>query len=112
MFLINVTSPMTLFLMALLTALLIFLGQEIKKSSVAVVPLIAHLGFLIMHTIQLLTLSSENSQYGGTLAGCLVVDFMFILVSFFAYLWVDDIEAKSMNKKNLDSSLDWFWKKI
>lgn len=112
MFLINVTSPMTLLLMVILTALLIYLGQEIKKSAIAAIPLIIHLILLIMHTVQLLTLSPQNSHLSGTIAGCLVVDFVFILVSFFAYLWVDDIEAKAMNKKSLDNSLDWFWKKI
>lgn len=112
MFLINVTNLMTLFLVAVVTALLIFLGQEIKKSSVAIIPLIIHLGLLIMHTIQLLTLSTEFSSYRGTLSGCIVVDFLFILASFFAYLWVDDLEAKAMNKQSIDNSLDWFWKKI
>ena len=112
MFLINLTSPMTLILMALMTILLIFLGQEIKKSTIAVVPLIIHLGDLVIHTIQVLTLSSHNLDLRGTLIYCIIIDFVFILISFFSYLWVDDLEAKALNKKNLDSSLDWFWKKI
>lgn len=112
MFIINITSPLTLFLLAVITILLVFLGQEIKKSYVAVLPLLMHLGLLIMHVIQLLTLSAGTSDYSSVLTGCIAIDFVFILVSFFAYLWVDDIEAKATNKKNLDKSLDWFWKKI
>jgi hypothetical protein len=65
-----------------------------------------------MHVIQLLTLSSEYTEYSSVISGCIAIDFVFILVSFFAYLWVDDIEAKDTNKKNIDPSLDWFWKKI
>ena len=112
MFIINVTSPLTLFLVLMATILLIFLGQEIKKSYVAVLPLIAHLALLITHTIQLLTLTSENSYLSTTFTGCLAIDFIFVLISFFAYLWVDDIEAKALGKKSIDNSLDWFWKKV
>lgn len=41
MFIFDLTNPLTLLLVVLATALLIFLGQEIKRSSVAVVPLIS-----------------------------------------------------------------------
>ena len=112
MFFINVTSPLTLILVLLATVLVIFLAQEVKKSSVAILPLVAHLALLITHTIQMLTLPSEYSYLHGSFVGCLAIDFILVLVSFFAYLWVDDIEAKAMNKKSLDNSLDWFWKKI
>ena len=112
MLIFNNTNPLTLFLVAVVTLLLVFLAQEIKKSLIAILPLLGHLGLLIMHTIQALTLSGEFADYSATLAGCIAIDFVFILVSFFAYLWVDDIEAKSTNKKNIDKSLDWFWKKI
>ena len=110
MFIINITSPFTLFLLAVITLLLVFLGQEVKKSYVAIIPLVMHLGLLIMHVIQLLTLSADNSSYSSVLTGCLAIDFVFVLVSFFAYLWVDDIDAKATNKKSIDNSLDWFWK--
>lgn len=109
---INVTSPLTLLLVVMATALLIFLGQEIKKSYVAVLPLIAHLLLLITHTVQLLTLPAEQSFLASTFTGCLAIDFIFILISFFAYLWVDDIEAKATDKKSYDNSLEWFWKKV
>lgn len=112
MFIVNVTSPLTLFLILMATILLIFLGQEIKKSYVAVLPLIGHLSLLITHTIQLLTLTSENSYLSTTFTGCLAIDFIFVLISFFAYLWVDDIEARVLGKKSYDNSLDWFWKKV
>ena len=47
-----------------------------------------------------------------TLSRCIAIDFVFILISFFSYLWVDDIEAKAKNKKSIDNSLDWFWKNV
>ncbi len=35
-----------------------------------------------------------------------------IFISFFGYLWVDDIACKFYKKKNIDNSLDWFWNKV
>ena len=109
---VNVTSPLTLFLVLVATVLLIFLGQEIKKSYVAILPLVAHLGLLISHTIRLLTLPSDYSFLSTTYTGCLAIDFVFILVSFFSYLWIDDIEAKAFGKRSVDGSLEWFWKRV
>lgn len=112
MFIVNVTSPLTLFLVLMATVLLIFLGQEIRKSYVAVLPLVMHLALLIMHTIQLLTLTSDTSYLSTTFTGCLAIDFIFVLISFFAYLWIDDIEARTLGKSSVNDSLDWFWKKV
>ena len=41
MFIFDLTNPLTLLLVVLATTLLIFLGQEVKKSSIAIIPLIS-----------------------------------------------------------------------
>lgn len=110
--LLDVTNPITLFLIVLAVALLIFLGQEVKKSIAVVIPLFAFLALLIFHVIQVVNLSAEYATFSGTLYKCIAVDFLFILITFFSYLWVDDIEAKANNIKSIDNSLDWFWKEI
>ena len=112
MFIFNIASPLTLVLMLVATVLLIFLAQEIKKSYVAAIPLFIYLALLIMHVVQLVTLPNEYAYMIQTLSYCLAIDFVFILVTFFAYLWVDDLEAKKMGKKSIDNSLDWFWKSV
>ena len=112
MFLFDITNPVTLVLMLAASILLFFLSQEIKKSYISAIVLIVYLGILIIHVAQLVTLSEEFRFLSQTLTRCIAVDFGFILVSFFAYLWADDIEAKANNKKSISNSLDWFWKKV
>ena len=112
MFIFDLTNPLTLLLVVLATALLIFLGQEIKRSSIAIIPLIAFLGLLIIHVVQVSTLSEEFSNLAGTIYKCIALDFLFILITFFSYLWVDDLEARKNNIRSIDNSLDWFWKEI
>lgn len=112
MFILNIASPITLLLVVLAVALLIFLGQEEKNSITVAIPLISFLILLVIHVVQVVTLSTEYAYLASTLYKCIAIDFLFILVTFFAYLWVDDLEAKANNIKSIDNSLDWFWKEI
>lgn len=112
MFIFDISNPLTLILMLAATALLIFLAQEVKKSYVAAIMLFVYLIILIVHVAQIATLSEEFRYMITTLSRCIAIDFVFILITFFSYLWVDDIEAKVSGKKSIDNSLDWFWKKV
>ena len=112
MIFVNMSDPLTLLLMLIATILLIFLAQEIKKSYVGAIALFGFLALLVTHVVQITTLSEEYRVLLPVLSKCIAIDFVFILVTFFAYLWVDDLEAKKMGKKSIDNSLDWFWKKV
>lgn len=112
MFILDITNVVTLLLLLLVTVLLIFLSHELKKSYIAAIPLFAFLCLLVMHVIQLMTLSPEYSNMTSTLTWCIILDFAFIFISFISYLWVDDLEAKRLNKKSIDDSLEWFWKEV
>ena len=112
MFILDITNVVTLLLLLLFTILLIFLGRQLKKSYITAIPLFAFLLLLVMHVIQLMTLSAEYSYMSSTLTWCIILDFAFIFITFLSYLWIDDIEAKATNKKSIDDSLDWFWKDV
>ncbi|MEE0866142.1 MAG: hypothetical protein U0L98_05045 [Clostridia bacterium] len=112
MFLFDISNGLTLVLMLAATVLLIFLAQEEKKSFISAIALVGYLVLLIVHVAQVATLGEEYRVMLPTLSRCIAIDFIFILITFFSYLWVDDIEAKATGKKSIDNSLDWFWKKI
>lgn len=108
----DLTNLLTLFLVLLATILFIYLSQEIKRSMVAAIPLFAFLTDLVIHTVQILTLKEEFSYLYSTLCSNLAIDFTFLLVTFLAYLWADEVEAKAFNKKSIDDGLKWLWKKV
>ena len=112
MFLFDISNPLTLLLMLAATVLLIFLSQEVKKSYIGAISLFTYLIILVIHVAQIATLSEEFRYLLPTLSRCIVIDFIFVLITFFSYLWVDDIETKVKGKKSIDNSLDWFWKKV
>ena len=109
----NTADPINIILILAATLLLVYLGKEIKKSRIPLIVLIVHLFIIIMHTVQFVTLSGTASQEViKVLTSSLLVDFGLVMVSFLAYLWVDDIESKIKNTKVVSNSLDWFWKKV
>lgn len=113
MFIVDVSDPITLLLLLAATLLLIFLGKEIKKPHAPAIALVLYLILIIVHSIQFAIIDkvSMEDTY-STLTRCLGVDFIMIFISFFSYLWIDDIACKFYKKKNIDNSLDWFWNKV
>ena len=113
MIIFNVTNPVTMGLLALATALLIFLGKEIKKPYIPAIALIFYLILLIIHSVQIGKIPEVNlDETRAVLLGCLGFDLIMIFLSFFGYLWIDDVSSKFYKKKSVDNSLDWFWNQV
>ena len=98
MFIFDISNILNLLLMLAATILLIFLAQELKKSYIAGIVLFVYLIILIMHAAQLITLPQEYRDMLPILGRCVAIDFVFIFISFFAYLWVDEVMEKCINK--------------
>ncbi len=109
---INFTNPVTLLIATLLFVLVLILSKETKKSAIIAVLLFVFVGLLVAHTILLTTGTDVTEEVRSNLIFTMVIDLVFILISFIGYLWIDDIEAKYKKKKSIDNSLDWFWQKI
>lgn len=113
MYIIDVTNPLTIGLLTIATGLLIFLGKEVKKPQIPAGALIFYLILIVVHSIQLATMSKILlEEFKSTLFWCLSFDLIMIFMTFFGYLWIDDVAAKFYKKKSIDNSLDWFWNKV
>lgn len=110
MFLLNTTQPLTVLLLLAATVLLIFLGKEIKKPIIPAIALTVFLLILLMHSVQLCMPSYE--EYYVTIRYCIAFELVMVFITFFSYLWIDDVASKFYNKKSIDNSLDWFWKQV
>ena len=109
---VNLTDPLTMILCVAAIICAIFLGHETKRAIAPAIALIACVALLIVHTLQLFAFTDAYLAYREALSASLVYDFGLILLTYLAYLWIDDVEAKYRNKKSIDNSLDWFWSKI
>ena len=112
MFFIDISDPWILLVSIFLVVCLIYLGKEAKNAYLPLMSLVVFLILLIMHGIQFLILPVNYEYMASPLAKCMLLDFLLIFITYMAYLWIDDIEAKAKKKKSIDNSLDWFWKNI
>lgn len=110
MYILDLTNPTAMLICLLVTLLSIILGKEFKKSYIPVITLSIFLVSILIHSFQSIVL--VEAYYKTIATKSLAIDAVMILLSYFAYLWVDDIEAKEKNKKSIDNSLEWFWKKV
>lgn len=112
---INFTNPITLLIGVILFVLVSYLGKKTNKSWIVAIMLFAFIALLIYYAVYFLTLN-QNIPELTTIQMALIqtsgITLVFILVSFFMYLWIDDIEAKMGKRKSIDNSMDWFWKNI
>ena len=110
MYILDLTQPSGMLLALSVTVLCIVLGKEFKKSFLPAISLSIFLVLILIHTFQSVVL--VDAYYKAMVTKSLGVDALMIFLSYIAYLWVDDIEAKEKNKKSIDNSLEWFWKKV
>ena len=109
---INLSNPVNALIALVLFVLCVFLSKEIKKSNVTAIMLLAFLTIIAGHGVEHFIIDSSKVELLQTISNCIAVDFVFVFLSFVAYLWMDDVESKERKIKSVDNSLDWFWKKV
>lgn len=109
---INFTNPVTVLIALVLFLLVLFLARHTKKSIIMGVFLFAFLAVITGHVVELSMIVIDDDIVVTAIALCIAVDFVFILLSYLSYLWIDDIESKEMKKRSIDNSLEWFWSKV
>ena len=109
---IDFTNPLTVLVALILFLLVLFLAKHTKRSMIIGIMLFTFLAIITGHTVELTMMGIDESITVSTIATCITVDFVFILLSFLSYLWIDELEAKEMKKRSIDNSLDWFWSKV
>lgn len=109
--LINFTDPFTSLVALSIFLLTLFLSRELKRKWPMMLVLFAILLIACTNTVEYF-MAHGNALYLKTIATCIGIDFAYTFVSFIAYLWMDDIESKERKQKSINSSLDWFWKKV
>ncbi len=108
----DLSNPQNVLIALVLFVLVVFLAREIKRSNVTCIMLLAFLTLIVGHCIEYIAVDDPTGEIISTIANCIAVDFVFVLLSFIAYLWTDGIESKERKIKSVDNSLEWFWKKV
>jgi predicted membrane protein len=102
------SEPIIILILTIITVSLIVVGRKMELPQLPIIVVIYSLTFLIYHTIGVNKTTDSTAPYYFSIA----VDLVMLFLGFITYLWVDDIEAKSKNKKSYSDELDWFWDKL
>lgn len=108
---INMTEPFIAFIALLLFVLVLWFAYYSKKSVITGIMLFIFISILVLHTLEF-NLGNLTAEGASLTIRCIILDLVFVFLSFISYLWIDDVEAKFKKKKVIDNSLDWFWSKI
>lgn len=109
---INFSNVITILLATILFVLVLILGKETHKSQIVAILLFVFLATLVGHAVELFTFNTTDVYAYDSIRVSMIFDFVFVLLTFFSYLWIDDIQAKIEKKKSIDNSLDWFWREV
>lgn len=96
----------------LATVAVIALARKTEKSTLPAILIVLYLGLLLYHSYVLNELPRIFTEGISQIYLCLAMDFVWLLLSFLGYLWIDDIVAIKFKKKSYDNSMAWFWDKI
>ena len=108
---INFTNPFSALVALILFLLVLFLCRETKRKWPMMLVLFSFLLIACGNTVEYF-MAQGNAEYLTVIATCIGIDLVYVFISFIAYLWVDDVEAKERKIKSVNNSLDWFWKKV
>lgn len=122
---IDFTNPVMVIVALVLFLLCLFLGKNSKTNTAMCIVLLCFVTILVSHTIELGY--APDAEVVDTIIRSIVVDEVFTLVSFLAFLWLDRIqleesekqkkdgkkgEKKDLTNKEVKDGLDVLWKKI
>ena len=111
--LLNFSDPITIGLITILVGLLILLSRKIQKSYIMGIVLVVFLIITLGHTISFFSMSNVEKSIESMYVRSIMMDLVFIFLSFISYIWMDELQAKKENKKVvMKSGLDWFWSKL
>lgn len=96
----------------LVTVGVIAFARKVEKPFFTAILIAINLGLLIYHTYVLQSLQSDLQEAISQVYVFIAMDFLWLLMSFLGYLWIDDITATKFHKKSYDNSLSWFWDKL
>lgn len=109
---LNTSNHIEIIIITLATVGIITLARKTEKPFFMAGLIILHLAMLLYHSYVLNRLPAIYEEQISNVYLCLAMDFLWLLLSFLGYLWIDDIRGIKLNKKNYDNSMAWFWNKI
>ena len=109
---LNTANYIQIFVITGVTVALIAFARKVEKPIFTGLLIVINLALLLYHSYVLNQLPAFMEAQISQTYLCLAMDFLWLLISFLGYLWIDDIRAVKFHKKSYDNSMSWFWNKL
>ena len=110
--LLNTSNHLQIYVITITVVAIIAFARKLEKPLFPGILIIINLGLLLFHSYLLSQIPNSMETLISQTYLCLAMDFLWLLISFLGYLWIDDIRAIKFNKKSYDNSMSWFWNKL
>ncbi|MBR3153167.1 MAG: hypothetical protein IKF52_06195 [Clostridia bacterium] len=105
---IDLTNPVLIFPILGIVLASVYVAKKIKNPYVVLTILVLNIGLLLSHFLKIGSDGIDEQKVFFSIA----LDLSLLLISFIAYLWVDNIKSKESGAKTLNDGISWFWDKI
>lgn len=79
-----------------------------EQTFLPITMVVTNLALLVYHCYVLNSLPAVLTYNISEIYICLGMDFIWLAISFFGYLWIDHVLAIKYNKKRYEDSIAWF----
>lgn len=112
MFLFDISAPWMMIVLLVFVGLLIVLSKINKTSMPIFIGLCVFLLFIIVHSVIFFGVQVPGLEEAASKVRiCLIFDLAMIVLCYVAYIWMDELEARSKKTKSIIDA-DWLWKKV
>ena len=102
MYLFDLANPFTLILIIFASMFLILISKKFKKSIIALIPLILLIILLLVYIFQLTIIKGKYLNFKEEIIKSLIIDILFIIITFISYLWILHLEKNKGKIKGLE----------
>lgn len=108
---VNFSNTFTVVLALVLFILVLYLGKTTERSWLLAGAVMVFLTMFVGHICEITFMKNISDSSREALRISVIFDFIFVIISFAGYAWINYVHAKGENNKVLEENSNFFSKK-
>ena len=108
---VNFSNTVTVVLAIILLLLVLYIGKNTQRSWLLAGAVMVFLILFVGHVCEITLIKYMSTEIRNALNTSVIIDFVFVLVSFAGYAWLNYLHSKGENKQVLEENSNFYSKK-
>ena len=108
---VNFSNTFTVVLALILFVLVLYLGKTTERSWLLAGAVMVFLTMFVGHVCEITFMKNVSESIVNALRTSIIFDFIFVIISFGGYAWINYTHAKEDNNKVLEENSNFYSKK-